>query len=193
MHHAPEAIMRNFLKREAQEAVPEKQRNFRREDCHADVDEQHNGCEAGEQSDYQERAANDFACSNKRAHYVRSRNADFGKAPGAKFRRKKKFLNGFGQENAAYQNSHEKGRGRCIRMKEVSHRTLNLRRELGEIVDAESFLDYGHLIRHLFKFVLAEELVFFLFEILTQGIEFMRLDVLLQSRKENRVLAGVGR
>ena len=120
MHHAPETIVRHLRKRETQEAVPEKHRNFRREDCHADVDEQHNGCEAGEQSDYQERAASYLASANKRAHYVRSRKADFGKAPGPKFR-KKKFLNAFGQENAAHQNSHEKGRGRCIRKEKAAH------------------------------------------------------------------------
>jgi hypothetical protein len=38
--------------------------------------------------------------------------------------------------------------------------------------------------------ILAEELVFFLLEILTQRIEFMRRNDLSKSRKENSVLAG---
>ena len=126
MHHAPETIVRHLRKRETQEAVPEKDRNFCREDCHADIDQQHNGCEAGEQSDYQERAANDFASTKIRTRKV---------AAGAFVRKRRRII------------------------------TLDLRRKLGEVVNAESLLDSSYLVHHLFKSVLAEELVFFLLEI----------------------------
>jgi len=188
MHHAPETIVRQFREREAPESVTEEHRNFRRYNRDADVHEQHNGRKPGEQSKYHERAANHFASAHKRAHYFRSRNTDFGKAPCRKFRRIKKFLNAFGHENAADQNSHENRRRGCIRKKMAAHGNLNLRRKLGEIVDAESLLDSGHLIHHLLKSVFTKELVFLLLEILAQRIEFMRRNDLAKSRKENSVL-----
>src|SRR5206468_7925399 len=87
------------------------------------------------------------------------------------------------------QNSDEKGRRWRIRKESPAHSTLNIRRKLGEIVNAEAFLDSGHLIHHLLKSILAEELVFLLLEILTQRIEFMRRNDLSKSWKENSVLA----
>src|SRR6266478_563090 len=68
--------------------------------------------------------------------------------------------------------------------------TLDLRRKLGEVVNAESLLDSGYLVHHLFKSVFAEEFVFFLLEIFAERIEFMRQNDLSKSRKKNSVLAG---
>jgi hypothetical protein len=64
-HHAPEIIARQLHKRETPEAMAEKDRNFRREDRDTDVDEKDNGCEPGQQSNDQQRAANDFASADK--------------------------------------------------------------------------------------------------------------------------------
>jgi hypothetical protein len=90
--------------------------NFRREDCHADVDKQHNGCQPSEQSDYQQRAA-DCASANKRPHNDRTGDADLGKAAGRKFLRVKKLLNALGPENAADQEPHENAAGAVVRKK----------------------------------------------------------------------------
>jgi len=156
--------------------VPEKDGDFGRNDRNADVDEEHNRCEPGQQSDDQQRAAKHFAYTNKRPHNLRRGNAYFRKAFGCKLRRIKKLLNPLGQENAAGQQPHQKSRRGRIRRKKPMHNASGLRCELCQIVNAESLLDSRYSIYNFLEAAFAEEFVFLFLKIFAQRIEFMRRD-----------------
>ena len=101
----------------------------------------------------------------KWSHDLRHRDADFGKAAGCKLRWIKKLLNSFGQKDTTSHDSHKNGGHRRIGNEKFAHDPLNLRRKLGEVVNAQSLFDSCNLIYHFLKSVFAEKFVFFLLEI----------------------------
>jgi hypothetical protein len=58
--HAQKSAAREFCQRKTPETVAEQYGNLGRNNRHANIDKQQNGCEPREQTDNQERATHDF-------------------------------------------------------------------------------------------------------------------------------------
>src|SRR5712664_4189694 len=114
MHHAPKSVTRQVRQRETSEAVPEQNRNFGGNNCDGNIDKQNERGQTRQQTDDNERTAEDFTCASEWCHDFWMGKPDFSEAPRPKFRRIKKLLNTFGKKDSADEQTNQNCRRRCI-------------------------------------------------------------------------------
>jgi hypothetical protein len=167
--HAPEAVVWKSAQTEAPEAVPQYDGNLSGQDRHQHIDDQRDCCQPREQSEQDERAADNFNNSDERSHGLRRRDADLGETPDTVFSGKEELLNPLGEEDCAHDKPNEGHRSRraCSDEPLLKRHTdvlfaLCLWRRRGKLCNvsqAKSPLDLADLFNGRFKAVIPELLV----------------------------------